>query len=557
MNTRPADAVVKAGGFGRTWMSLLSPSPGFRGSPLGKVLKCLVIACLVAVISKPLFDRFKESLDAAVQSALLQTLPLACAKGKACDRVVLVTIDDHEFRNIFKQRSPLDPAVLTALTRDLARAGPAAVIFDLDMAPASDDPAEKVARARLQDALLALGQATQGRTVLACPQGFATPAPSPQDVAWVAGFEGSPVRFASAEIDSAGLYFYPGQRPLAGVGVAGLPGTQGETFRATTSARHDCRPVAQTSASGQAIEPELIRPQRLVPLTMTQARENPERLAGKVVVVGGAYGVSDRFSLRGVPHPVYGVELHAWIASSAFEPTHKPSFTTNLWLDITVGLLTGTLFSAVWSQVLHQRSRESFARRSVFYLLFLILAVGTPTALLFAAVGLAQYNIFISIAAMIVSVVFDGILSSHDELLDERQPQAATAQQAALALAGGALGFALLLKMPDPTAEAVCAGALGLVIAFALVFAQPPGDGLPTSNTPGLMRQRDLLAAAAWLLVKVGVVVWVLLLDDSSGPLAQRLPAVALVVALLAGAVLAHRLKARSVAAGKPESQPS
>lgn len=598
MITHHSDAARASGAVNR----LLSPSHDLLQSPLEKVLKCLVIACLVTVLSEPLLHRFKEALDAAVQGALLQRLPLACETGKACDRVVLVTIDDDEFRRIFKQRSPLDPVALTALVKDLAQAGPAAVIFDLDMAPASDETAELDSRSRLKDALLALGHATQGRTVLACPQGFATPAPSPQDVAWVAGFEGSPVRFASAEIDSAGLYFYPWQRPLAAVGVAGLPGTHGEPAPAATSAHHDCRPAA---ASAQSEEQALIRPQRLRAFNITQARENPGRLVGKVVVVGGAYGVSDRFSLRGIAEPVYGVELHGWIAGSEFEPVYKPSLAANLWLDIAVGLLTGALFSAVWSRIQDPRSRRSFARRALFYVLFLMLAVGAPAALLLTAVGLAQYNIFISSAAMMVSVIFDGILSSHEELLDGDSQQAAPGQQApamaatgvragahgtavrvglrwrgaipklllsALALGGGALGFALLLRMRDPTSEAICAGLLGVATSLVLVWLWPSltrwvsaksvevttaelqreGPQTPSLLDPPL--SWDRLALGAWLLIKVGVVSWVLLFHDSEILLTERLAAVVLVVALLAGAGLATLYLQKLKAAG--ERQP-
>lgn len=547
---------------GIRWVrALLDPPESFSESLVGKVLSCLVISCLIAVATPWLADRFKEGLDSAVQGALVQALTLdqTCTSTPEKPCVVVVAIDDVEFREVFKQQSPLDPDELRALIDVLAKAGPLAVAIDLDMAPASDAKPEIGAREALRSSIETLGRATQGRTVMVCPQSYSTTQPSALDRLWVSSF-GPEVKFANADLASDGLYVNRKMRPL-GIAVAHAvekkPSQSAELSGGSLAPSSEmAHETCSKSKPGfaQASERTLIVPSSLPVYAFKTAIESPQLLKNKIVVVGGAYGTSDRFYFRGVEQPVYGVMLHAWTAHNELESAAEFPESANLLLDICIGMLTGSLFGLIWTQIAKYRKR--FAWRALYYAAFFGLAVLAPAVLVYSAAQLAQFGVFMGAAAMIVSVLFDSVLSSHERLLAPHDPHDGGLGRsywwwlsAALCFSLGFSGVWILFNAGHFVWLPVLVGvaAAGLLKLPGLLIPTPPGQlqrgepnfksdcaqvlvgnsragpprGASKHKPPELPPVIDDVAKLGWLFLRAWVVSYTLLHDAHAWPAAS------------------------------------
>lgn len=469
-----------------------------------RIIGAVLMSAIVAFCLKPFETGVREFVDANVQLGLLARLGSAASLAPACRGnsepqhcISVVGIDDAEHRNVFQQRSPLDPDKLRELFDALRGAPPRVVAIDLDLSPAAPD--EWPARRRLFDSLRQL--AAVSHLVMVCPQGYSGGSPGALDEDWLALF-GSEVHFASPDLSENGLYFDAAQ------GLTPLGMRAAQLSRVDVGAQASVRQPkdwhtaclnARVSASASAPDLKVIRPAAVESLNFSQALRQPEALAGRLAFVGGKWGAADQFLLRGQSEPFYGVSLHAWVAATELAPLFRPSKATELAIDVWVGLLSGLYFAAVWAAIV--RHRHSFARRSFFYLLFLGGALILPVAWVMTTARLAEIGIVLGTAGMILSAAADSFLSAHEGHLEVEQGGGETSRhwRKVLAWGGGAMVLALTWRHGESWSACLAAGVLlGLLMAF--LDASGPALELAPDMAE---RSWDLLARLIWLLLKL------------------------------------------------------
>ena len=528
-----------------------------------QVLGCVVMSCIVATVTGFVQERFQATIDAVAQGYALARLQ---PEARRCDPLLetcisLLSIDEEEYRSVFGQRSPLDPAKLTELLSRLAAAPPKVLAIDLDLAPASDD--DWAQRAPLRDALLALSERT--KLVMVCPQGYSLRDPSALDRQWTRSFVGKEVRFARAELDAEGLYYDAGAMPLGLVAANAAellrqPGSEGPT---STSTDWDvwCGqapvPAAAAQSGGEVKKSRKIRPSWLPVVGYTDAGKDPELLRGHVVIFGGQYGISDRFFLHGAPDGIYGLTLHGWVAAGALASATEVPKSAEVALDVVIGLAAGFVLHGIWTTM--RRHRQSFFWRSLLQLAFLGVAVGLPVLLLGLAVTGVLFGLFAGAAGMVISVTADSLFSPQEALLEddvESDPATSAAQAlpwverlplAAATMTPGLLGAAAVWALLLCGETAKDAAAIGLVVAVmlwivslwratlpALRPVQRPKVCVCLELKPYKETRKDGAARLLWRCAQVGFVAWTFHRPEFW-------PALALVVAfLLTLALLDH-----------------
>ncbi|MCV2360719.1 CHASE2 domain-containing protein [Paucibacter sp. TC2R-5] len=478
-----------------------------------RILNAVLMSAIVAFCLKPFETGVREFVDANVQMSLLarlghaDKLPPVCA-GRTLDCISVIGIDDAEHRNIFQQRSPLDPDKLRELFDALQSAPPKVLAIDLDLSPAAPD--EWPARRRLFDSLQRLSRLTQ--LVMVCPQGYTGGDPGALDQDWLALF-GSEVQFASPDLSENGLYFDRGQglTPL-GVAAAELSREPIQAQRGEAKDWHAACLGARVSAHGPELR--VIRPAAVESLNFSQALLKPEALAGRLVLLGGKWGTGDQFLLRGQSESFYGVGLHAWVAATELAPLFEPPKVAELVIEVLVGLLSGLYFAAVWAAIV--RSRHSFARRSFYYLCFLGGALILPLAWVMTTARLAEFGVVLGTAGMILSAAADSFLSAHEGYLEtehgeeDRQEGGASGRRFwvyILAWGSGAALLGLTLLHGESWLACLTAGvAFGLLIARIDATAPTPGSAHVSAHghqDPHPESLLDLVARLFWLLIKL------------------------------------------------------
>ncbi|MDC8770235.1 CHASE2 domain-containing protein [Roseateles albus] len=471
-----------------------------------RILNAVVMSAIVAFCLKPFETPVREFVDANVQLDLLarlghaDKLPPVCA-GRTLDCISVIGIDDAEHRNIFQQRSPLDPDKLRELFDALQSAPPKVLAIDLDLSPAAPD--EWPARRRLFDSLQKLSRLTQ--LVMVCPQGYTGGDPGALDQDWLALF-GSEVQFASPDLSENGLYFDRGQglTPL-GVAAAELSREPIQAQLAEAKDWHAACLGARSSAHGPELR--VIRPAAVESLNFSQALLKPDALAGRLVLLGGKWGSGDQFLLRGQSESFYGVGLHAWVAATELAPLFEPSKVAELVIEVLVGLLSGLYFAAVWAAII--KHKQSFALRSFFYLLFLGGAVVLPVAWVMTTARLAEFGVVLGTAGMILSAAADSFLSAHEGHLEAEHGAAGGYRfwPAPLAWGGGAAVLVLTLLHGESWLVCLAAGVIfGALIAY--FDATAPAGSAAHAHAEEHVHEHaerwwDLFARLFWLLIKL------------------------------------------------------
>ncbi|MCV2353683.1 CHASE2 domain-containing protein [Paucibacter sp. B2R-40] len=482
-----------------------------------RVIGTVMMSAIVALCLKPFETGVREFVDANVQMSLLarlghaDKLPPVCA-GRTLDCISVIGIDDAEHRNIFQQRSPLDPDKLRELFDALQSAPPKVLAIDLDLSPAAPD--EWPARRRLFESLQKLSRLTQ--LVMVCPQGYTGGDPGALDQDWLALF-GSEVQFASPDLSENGLYFDRGQglTPL-GVAAAELSREPVQAQRSEAKDWHAACLGARDSAHGPELR--VIRPAAVESLNFSQALLKPDALAGRLVLLGGKWGTGDQFLLRGQSESFYGVGLHAWVAATELSPLFEPPKVAELVIEVLVGLLSGLYFAAVWAAIVH--SPHSFARRSFYYLCFLGGALIFPLAWVMTTARLAELGVVLGTAGMILSAAADSFLSAHEGYLETEHEEVEADAEAegegasgrpvwvyGLAWGSGAALLGLTLLHGESWLACLAAGAaLGLLIArFDATAPEHGAEPVLEPRHPDLHPESllDLFARLFWLLIKL------------------------------------------------------
>ena len=157
------------------------------------LVACITILALLLLTRTSLFREF----EAAARDAQARLLP-----PRESDRIVIVEIDDDDYRALFRSVSPLAPDVVRQVLRAIQAGRPRAIGIDLDTShpiyrdvvfSADDGP---VVWAR--DAVACVESQTQAATAPSCNPGELTP----QD--YLGGQEGEPFGLVAFEPDHGG-----------------------------------------------------------------------------------------------------------------------------------------------------------------------------------------------------------------------------------------------------------------------------------------------------------------------------------------------------------------
>lgn len=401
----------------------------------GHIFATVIMSAIVAWTLQPLETRINEIVNTNVQNTLLKQLAERSYTTVACDGtnakkdllncISIVGIEDTDFREVFKQNSPLNPDALGQLFDAMRKAPPQVVAVDLDMAPASVE--DWPARERLLTSLQALAKVT--RLVMVCPQGYSGPEPGALDRAWVTRF-GPEVEFASPNLSENGLYFDRAP-PLKTLGMVSTVLAKLPDHQPTHVGKVDWHAACLQLINADAGEPDwqLIHPAAVDVTGFSNAVRTPEKLTGRIVFVGGKWGVNDQFRLLGQAEPVFGVNLHAWVAATELMPLIVPPDSANLILDLLIGIIFGGLFAWIWAQIEKINGRKmrrphDHAKRSLLYVAFLLAAVGLPIGWVIAAAKAAKTGVMLGAAGMILSAAADSFLSAHEKHLENSSHEA-------------------------------------------------------------------------------------------------------------------------------------
>jgi hypothetical protein len=207
--------------------------------------------------------------------------------------------------------------------------------------------------------------------------------------------------------------------------------------------------------------------------SFAQAMQKPAAFAGQLVFIGGKWGINDQFHLRGQTDPVFGVTLHAWVAASEMMVLQAWPNAAMLAFELGVGLLSGFVFSILWSAIAKSKRRKDgttgYGLRSCLYVLFLLLTVAVPVGWIVLSAHLAKIGIVFGAAGMVLAASADSFLSAHEQPMSEEEEKEEASRSAHFWLRLGtallvfAAAFAVLLWQGDALGYAVaCGAAVGL-----------------------------------------------------------------------------------------------
>jgi hypothetical protein len=344
------------------------------------------------------------------------------------------------------------------------------------------------------------------------------------DIEWLTRF-GPEVTFARAELDAEGLYYDVSIQPL---GVAASRAAQGASSELSGSWHDYCLGLNKPKDLSLSTENRLLRPHPVPAYSYTDAGQRPELLANKVVFIGGMFGVEDRFQLRGEAAAQYGVVLHAWSAVSELSPIPQVSSSAALALDIVVGLTAGAVFATLLKLLACYRHR--FAYKAALYVVFFAMAIALPAGLLLTAASLAHFGLAMSVAGMIISVLFDSFFSAHERMMSDEdygqsgatatlKPLLASALWVALHLIIGVALILFLFQFGNNTT--LCAMA-GFLVWMLLKYGTPSDEKHPSVDRHAESAV-DAAVRGLWLLVRISILALAWSRDGAAPALALAL----------------------------------
>lgn len=345
-------------------------------------------------------------------TATVQTLRVAM-RWPAPGGLVLVEINDGEFRELFSGRLPLEPVVMAIALDSLARQSQAAgscqadrpVGINLDLSP-GEAHANHPGTRQLEEAL---GRLVACRpVVLACPQSIERRSATAHDLAWrrrlAEPATGRGVQFASSMLDPAVLHHSAGRSEL-GVVLGDLArGRDQPTSGAAQAGRRCACPIDEaTMQQCDGTLPAVAdanawdRQSMLVPFATAGLRYSlaealvaePSVAAQPVLVIGSSFGTQGRYPVNGLPEAaqrgVTGSTVQAFMAASVLhhDPLRGPVGAA-AGATLLAAALTSLALTGCWWRV--SRLVHRFSRRALWYGLALAVALGMPLACLALAV---------------------------------------------------------------------------------------------------------------------------------------------------------------------------
>lgn len=492
----------------------------------GRIFNTLIMSAMVAWCLQMFDNQVRQFVDTTVQSTLLNRMSSEDFSLPTCDHgseaglaycITVIGVDDQDFRGTFKQQSPLDPTQLQLLFDKMRQYPPIAVAVDLDLSPASESDID--ARNRLRTSLLKLSRLTH--LIMVCPQGYSTPEPGELDRQWVSSFQGA-AQFSLADLDADGLYYRTyqakeGEIPALNIWQMQTLGVATAMALRTSKAENEpsvkpqgkdwdiaCK-FAGPLVAKELDQPEkrLIRPSPVNAISFSQALAAPEALRGRIVVLGGKWGVNDSFALRGQSDHFFGVNLHSWVLASELAPLPRIPEAVEQLIDITIGMLCGIIFHFFWKKITIFHDR--YAYRTFFYIGFFIVAIGVPLGLILGTVFLAKIGLTLSVAGMILSSAADSFTSAHEPHDGPRKTRDIVSRFSVSAW-GGLCGVLLLVTLFGWFAgwHAGAFGFLGATLGMVFAWADTKDRGLyaefqPSQKETGI----DLLVRFLWMCLRL------------------------------------------------------
>ncbi len=345
-------------------------------------------------------------------TATVQTLRLATGSPPPAG-LVLVEINDGEFRELFSGRLPLEPVVMAIALDSLARQSQAAgscqadrpVGINLDLSP-GEAHANHPGSRQLEAALARLVACRP--VVLACPQSIERRSATTQDLAWrhrlAEPASGRGVAFASSMVDPAVLHHSTGRGEL-GVMLGDLARGRAEPRDAAAQAGRRCACPADEATMRQcdgslpavAAANAWDRQSMLVPFATAGLRYSlaealvaePSVAAQPVLVLGSSFGTQGRYPVNGLAEAaqrgVTGSTVQAFMAASVLhhDPVRGPAGAAAA-ATLLAAALTCLALTGCWWRV--SRLAHRFSRRAPWYGLALVVALGMPLACVALAV---------------------------------------------------------------------------------------------------------------------------------------------------------------------------
>lgn len=343
----------------------------------------IMSATLVTILSMfSIFDRVESYTYSLASSIDLPTLGKAAAlndRPETIPRVLLISSEMYE--KDFRQVSPLERRKLSEVFAAVLDARPSLLAVDLDLSPLlarSDEEAR--AQAQLDELLLAAARTTP--VVLATPLPVEDLELRQQKFAWMQKLCQGGVHFGLPTLHASdGMVLrYSAELPTFAQVAARLlqpaqtkpqDGGHDETGRARPPAA--CTKIAgggieqadfldpgfflNAIGDGQSIKGmKLINANYFDPAlehnitAFSSVIEIPDAgdLAGRVVFLGGQYGIDDRFeTLNGER---YGAVVHAAIFYSLTHPLREIPKSVCKLVDVLLGILLAALFQAMWGR---------------------------------------------------------------------------------------------------------------------------------------------------------------------------------------------------------------
>lgn len=337
----------------------------------------------------------------------------AALRWPAPSEIVLVEIDDREFREQFGGRLPLDPSVMASAIDRLAHQSTAAgscradrpVGINLDLSPGEANAQHAGARP-LEEALARLAACRP--LVLACPQSVERRSAGTVDLAWMRRLAepaaGRGVLFASTLIDPAVLHHSAGRGEL-GVMLGDLATGRFETGDEVVRAGRRCACPAddETMRQCDGALPAVSRANAwdrqsmLVPFAIVGQRyalaealaDDSGVAARPLLLVGGGFGTQGRYAVNGLPDAarrgVTGTTVQAFMAGSVMHhaPVLAPGWAAAA-AAVAAASLTSLALTLCWWRV--SRLAHRFSRRALWYGAALGVALGMPLACVALAV---------------------------------------------------------------------------------------------------------------------------------------------------------------------------
>ncbi len=335
----------------------------------------LISAALMAVLGSFAFFEHLESityrLSASMELPFISNDAALAVGPETIPRVLLISSDMYE--KVFQQVSPLDRGTLAAVFASVLAGKPALLAADLDVSPTLAAAVRGDAGQARLDQLLLLA-ARHMPIVLATPSPVESPALRRLKFAWMQTMCRGGVVFGVPSLHAADgmvLRYRPDQPGFSQVAAGLVPGRgaapQGSKWPREASA---CEKVAGGRIeNADFLDPAAFRleegagPKGMQLLNanyfdgalesqisaFSSVAEIPgaPELAGRVVFLGGQYGIDERFeTLNGER---YGAVIHAAVFYSLTHPLREiPGWLRKL-LDVLLGAVLGAVFEALWA----------------------------------------------------------------------------------------------------------------------------------------------------------------------------------------------------------------